>query len=129
MIDFLQSACGKRFINFLARVPRQIRQLAIRHPIIHSPNFFIDRVRPEIHEADPVIVQLRRRYQGIVWRNRLRGILHIEIGTEDDLVAVTTERRMKFRITILRLVEDHVEHHQARACSEQSIKQKLPNFS
>ena len=114
--DFLQAARGKRFINFLARLRRQIRQLPVCHSIIHSPNFLVERVVPEIHEADPVILQLRRRNQRIVWRNGLLGICDIEIGAKDDLVPITIQRGVKCRVTVVGGVKKQIKYDKAGTC-------------
>ena len=58
--DFHQRTRGKRFVDFLARVRRQIGELAIRHAISSGADFSVDRVRPEIHETDTIVEKLRR---------------------------------------------------------------------
>ena len=110
---------------------RQIGELAIRHPITHSADFFVDRIGPKIHEPDAIVQQLRGRNQRVVWRHLLGlgGILHIEIGAEHYLVVVTIERGVKRRITIVGRAKNQVEHDEARACPEQPIEQERPYFS
>ncbi len=100
--DLGESTRGQRFINFLAWVRRQAGELAICHAISHSADFAVDGIRPEIHEPDAIVQQLRGRNQRIVWRNGLRSIFHIEIGAEHDFVAIAIERGMKCRIAIVR---------------------------
>ena len=70
-----------------------------------------------------IILQLRRRNQRIDWRNRLRKrACHIKIGGEYYFVAIAVERGMKRWIALVLRVEHHVEHHQARTCSKQTIE-------
>ena len=127
--DLGQRTGGKGFEDFLARVRRQPGELPICHAISHSPDFSIDRIGPKIHEPDTIILQLRWRNQRVVWRNGLRGVLHIEIGPEHYFVVITVQRGVKCRITIVGRVEHHVEDHKARSRGEQSIEQKRPHFA
>ena len=128
--NFSQSASGKRFINFFARMRRQAREFPIRHAITHSANFSVDHIRPEIHESDTVIQELRRRNQRTVRCSRLHhAILHIEIGTEDDLVVVTIERGVKCRVTIVGRIKKQIKYNQACPRPKQTIKQKRPNLA
>ena len=131
MADFLQTAGRERFINFFALVWWQIHDLAVRYAIIHGPNFFVDRIGPEIHEADSAVPHLWRRNQRIVWRNHLAriGALHIDIGAKDDFVAVTIQRGVKCGVTILGLVENQIEHHEPCSSRKQPIKQQRPDFT
>src|SRR5438128_1917427 len=127
--DFGQSAGGKRFIDLFAWMRRQTHELAVRHAINRSASFSVNRVRPEIHEADPVILQLRRRNQRIVWRDRLQGIFRIEIGAEDNFVVITIERGMKRRITIVWRIKKEVKDDKTRTRPKQPIEQKRPDFA
>src|SRR4030095_8382089 len=126
--DLGQSTLGQRFIDFFAWVRWQAGELAICHAISHSAHFSVDRVGPEIHEADAIIQQLRGWNERVVWGNGLRSIVHVEIGAEHDLVVVAIERGVKCRIAIVRGAENQVEQDKARARREQSIEQKSPHF-
>ena len=95
---------------------RQTHELAVRHAINRSASFSVNRVRPEIHEADPVILQLRRRNQRIVWRNGLLGICDIEIGAKDDLVPITIQRGVKCRVTVVGGVKKQIKYDKAGTC-------------
>ena len=121
LTDLAESTRGQRFINFFARVWWQAGELAIRHAISHSADFSVDRVRPEIHEPDTMVQELRRRNERFVWRNFLGSIFHVEIGAEHYFVVVSNERGMKRRITIVGRAKNQVEHDEARALREQSI--------
>ena len=103
--------------------------MAIRHAISSSASFSVDRIRKKIHEPDTIIQYLRRRNQRVVWRDGLRTVFHIEIGADDDFVAVTIECGVKCRIAIIRRIKKQIEHHKARACRKEPIEQKRPDFA
>ena len=126
--DFGQSARGKRFISFFAWVRRQTHELAVRQAINRRASFSVNRIRPEIHVADPVIQQLRRRNQRIIRGDSLHTVFRIEICAHDDFVVVTIKRGVKFRITIVSRIKQQVKHDQARARPKQPIEQNRPDF-
>ena len=128
MADLRQRARRKRFVNLFARVRRQVRELAIRHAIRHSADFPVDRVGPKIYKPNSIIQQLRWRNQSVVRCNRLRGVLHIEIGAHHYFVAITIERGVKCWIAIVRRVEENVEHDKARTCAKQPVEQERPDL-
>src|SRR5437870_3023805 len=110
--DFSQSAGGKRFINFCARMRRQAREFQIRHAITHSANSSVDHIRPEIHESDTVIQELRRRNQRTVRCSRLHhAILHIEIRTEDRSEEHTSELQSRGHLVCRLLLEKKKKKH------------------
>ena len=126
---FGQSAGGKRFISLFARVRRQTHELAVRQAINRGASFSVNRIGPEIHIADPVIQQLRRRNQHIIWRDDLHTMFHIEICGNDDFVVVTIERGMKLRIAIVRRIKKQIKDDQARTRPKEPIKQNRPDFA
>src|SRR5215831_8399857 len=59
--DLAQSARGERLIDFLTRFGWQPGQLSICNAIVCSADLSVDWISPEIHEADAIIQEWRRR--------------------------------------------------------------------
>ena len=126
--DLRRERVRKEIRKFLRPVPAVNRPVGDQSPIRRSASFSVDCIRPKIHEPDPIVLQLRRWNQHIVWRNSLRAVFEIEVRADDHFVAVTIERGVKCRITIVRRIEKQIEHHKACACRERADRATAPRL-
>jgi len=53
----------------------------------------------------------------------------VKIRADDHFVAITIQRDAKYFVTLFRLIENDVEHHQSRTRLKQSVEQKTPKLA
>src|SRR6266404_337675 len=103
--NLIHHASADRFVWLLVGLRQILLQLPIGYGVARRAHLRIERIRKENYVSDPVIVHLRRRYQGAVrWdadsTEALADLRQIKIRAEHNFVAIAVKRGMKRGIVL-----------------------------